>query len=438
MSFVIIDRRLNDKGKSSVNRQKFIRQVKRQLKDGIKQIVTDANLDNLISKGGKKVTIPIKNLDEPSFHHNDAGIYDMVRSGNDRFVPGDRIERPEEGAGSGATDTGEGTDDFVFHLTRDEFLDLFFETCELPDFIKKNMVLINEEMQRVGMTNDGSPSMLNIVRSMRQAKSRRTGLRAAKRKKLAVLEQEEHQLLSAIEILQEAGKDCSNEQEILKQVQHDILALKLLIKAVPFIDPVDLRFNSWAKVVVPTTQAVMFCAMDVSGSMDEVKKRLAKTFYFMLHLFLERNYEHIDMVFVRYHSHAQVVDEKEFYYGVDTGGTVASTAIERIADIIQADYPPQSWNVYVAHASDGDNFGFDNTRLVDLLTQRILPHVQFYAYIQINIKDDDRWGKPVDDPDNLWNIFKPIADKHSNVGIAMVESERDVYGAFIKLFERQQ
>lgn len=439
MSHVIVDRRKNDKGKSSVNRRKFIGRVRDLLKGSVKDTVRDGNLEDLLGSGKKKVRIPIRSLDEPWFHHDGTGINDIVRPGNDRFVPGDKIQRPSGGeGGSKGSPDGEDEDAFVFHLTKEEFLDLFFQNCELPDLVKKSLTIINEEeLKRTGLTSDGAPATLNIERSMRRAKVRRFALRAGKQKRLIVLEQELKQLEEEIEALEIQGEDISALLSQRDDLVHAIDALKRRIKAVPFLDPIDLKYNHWSKVSIPTTQAVIFRVMDVSVSMSEHMKEMAKTFFILLQLFLEKHYSRIELVNIKYHSIATVTDEKDFFYGTETGGTVASKALQLVHDLIQEKYPTSLWNAYVAHASDGDNFGHDNPGVEQLLTSAVLPLVQYYAYVQINSEMSSAWKGHIHDPDNLWDLFETLQGRHRNLNCALVEEAKDVYPVFIKLFERK-
>ncbi len=442
MSHVIIDRRKNDKGKSSVNRQKFIKRMKDILKEGVKDLVREKNLKDLVDTKGKKVKIPARNLDEPTFHHDGSGINDIVRPGNDKYIPGDKFRRPRNGGGggpgNGATEDGEGEDSFTFHLTKEEFFDLFFENCELPDLVKENLAVLTEEvMQRNGFTSDGPPSMLNIMRSMRNAKGRRSGLRAMKTKKLHELERKEQELVAEIANRKAQGLDCLIEQAALDRLRDEIEVLKRRIKAIPFLDPLDLKYNNWTKQPIPKMQAAMICLMDVSGSMDERKKELAKTFYILLYLFLMREYDMITIEYITYHSKAQVVDEENFYYGHDTGGTVTSRGLELAYETIQAKYDLSTWNIYMAHSSDGDNWGSDNVVCQDILETKLLPLLQYYAYVQIS-PDDYQFLSFGDDDNSLWSVFEPLSTKYPQVACAKIAGEEHVYPVFIKLFERKK
>ena len=135
-------------------------------------------------------------------------------------------------------------------------------------------------------------------------------------------------------------------------------------KIIPYIDPIDVRYNRFDRVPRPNTEAVMFCLMDVSGSMTEAMKDLAQRFFMLLHVFLIRRYRHVDIVFIRHTSTAEEVDEDTFFYSRETGGTVVSTALEKMLEIARARYPTDRWNIYAAQASDGDNYGADSGRCV--------------------------------------------------------------------------
>lgn len=442
MPGIIIDRRKNAKGRSSVNRRKFIERVKDTLKEGVREHIRKANLKDLIGPGSKKVKVPARNIQEPNFRHDGTGINDIVRPGNDRFVPGDKINRPEQGGGSGnkGSDSGEGDDSFVFHLTKEEFLELFFENCALPNLVRKTLAIVNEEeLRRTGLTSDGSPSALNIERSMRKAKSRKFALRAMKQKELRELEAKLKELDDEIVDLESRGEDTIDARRHRQVVVDKIEGVKRRIGAIPFIDPMDLKYNHWSNVQLPTVQAVVFHVMDVSGSMSEHMKEMAKTFFILLHLFLEQHYTHVELVFVKYHSEAKETSEHDFFYGTETGGTVTSKALKVVADAIQERYPPSLWNIYVAHASDGDNFGYDNKEVERYLTQHILPAVQYYAYVQVANEMTIHWGTGgANDPDSLWGPFEKLKQSYRNLDCAMVETPDQVYPVFVKLFEKKK
>lgn len=428
MVHVIIDRRKNAKGKSSVNRQKFVKRVREQVKEAVKDVIRDSDIKDVNTGKNKKVKIPGKGLDQPQFHHDkDGGIKDYVHPGNREYEQGDRIARPQGGGGGGgggdkASKDGEGEDEFGFSLTRDEFLDMFFEDLELPDLVKKDIAKVEEWItKRAGFAVDGSPSRLNILRTMKTSKTRRLALRAPKKRKLKELEKE-LELLADIE-----PKDDDTTSRIV-ELKDQIRALKRQIRAIPFIDDIDLRFNRYEKVPQPSTQAVMFCLMDVSASMGNWDKEMAKRFFMLLYLFLIRNYERVDIIFVRHHVYANEVDEHEFFHGRATGGTIVSSGLQMILDIIKERYNPTNWNIFVSQASDGDNWGDDTPRACELLEQ-VLDLSQYYAYVEI----DKRGGKDSD----LWASYEAVAAKRENFVMSVISDVNEIYPVFRRLFEKR-
>ena len=247
-------------------------------------------------------------------------------------------------------------------LTRDEFLDLFFEDLELPDLVKSQIVA-TETMApaRAGLSMDGSPSQIDMSRTMRQSMARRIGLRRPKTPEIRELE-------AQIAALEQANDPDDRLAELRAELE---LSMRRLAR-VPWIDPVDLRYRRYTQVPKPSARAVMFCLMDVSGSMSEQMKDLAKRFFLLLHVFLERRYKHVDLVFIRHTETAEEVDEQTFFTDPRTGGTVVSTALAEFTRIQKARYPQDSWNIYAAQASDGDNSGSDTHQAVALLENTIL------------------------------------------------------------------
>ena len=171
----------------------------------------------------------------------------------------------------------------------------------------------------------------------------------------------------------------------------------------------------------------MFCLMDVSGSMDQRTKDIAKRFFILLYLFLQRNYEKTEVVFIRHHSTAKEVDEQEFFYSRETGGTVVSSALKLMHEIIDERYPVNEWNIYGAQASDGDNWTNDSPICHDLLNDRLLPLLQYYCYIEIT----DRGHQ------ELWQFYKKLVETNPE-GFAMrgIEDYADIYPVFRDLFHR--
>ena len=417
----IIDRRLNGKNKSTVNRQRFLRRYKTQLKRAVADAVNRRSITDTDS--GEKVGIPAKDISEPVFHHGPGGTREMVHPGNKDFTTGDRIQRPEGGAGGSgqgrAGNAGRGEDDFVFELSRDEFLDLMFDDLELPNLVRNQLIGTTEfKMVRAGYATDGSPSNIDVVRSLKGAIARRTALGAPYRARIRELEEE-------IDVLRTAG--VPDDDARLLDMREEIDRLKTRIAALPFIDTFDLRYQSFTKQPEPTSKAVMLCIMDVSGSMDQVRKNLAKRFFILLYLFLQRNYDKIDVVFVRHHTIAQEVDEQEFFYSRETGGTVVSSALNLAYDILRERYDPSVWNVYAAQASDGDNWDSDSVICREILTARLMPLMRYYAYVEITPRQHQ----------SLWYAYQDVKAVHAHFAMQEISGADDIYPVFRELFKRQ-
>lgn len=416
----VIDRRLNGKNKSAVNRQRFIKRFKSQIKKAVADAVAGRSITDIDQ--GEKIKIPTKDVSEPSFHLGSGGRREQIHPGNRDFISGDRVPRPSSGQGKGrgkqASDSGDGEDEFLFELSKEEFLEFFFEDLALPDLVKTQLAkLQTEKTVRAGYTQSGVPSNINIIRSLKGALGRRIAMQSPHREKLKDKEKE----------LAEALNLYSEHEPIVIQLRKEIDELKRRMDLVPFIDEFDLRFNNRVKQVKPSTQAVMFCIMDVSGSMDQEKKDIAKRFFMLLYLFLNRNYEKIDLVFVRHHTVALEVDEQDFFYSRETGGTVVSSALELMHEIIVDRYPSNDWNIYAAQASDGDNWNDDSPLCGQWLRERIMPLVQYFAYIEIT----------TDVHQNLWHEYESVKEQYVNFAMQRIESIADIYPVFRKLFQKQ-
>jgi uncharacterized sporulation protein YeaH/YhbH (DUF444 family) len=164
--------------------------------------------------------------------------------------------------------------------------------------------------------------------------------------------------------------------------------------------------------------------MDVSGSMDEARKDLSKRFFILLYLFLTRHYEKIDLVFIRHHTQAQEVDEENFFRARETGGTVVSSALVLMDEIIKARYSTSDWNIYGAQASDGDNWHHDSGRCRELLTESLLPQCRYFAYVQV-----------AEEEQNLWEEYARLQETHAHFAMRKVTQAGQIYPVFRDLFK---
>ncbi|MEZ0169326.1 YeaH/YhbH family protein [Microvirga sp. TS319] len=423
----IIDRRLNPGGKSLANRQRFLRRAKAQIQRAVRQTAGDRDITDL-ERGGE-VSIPADGVREPSFRRSgEGGVHDHILPGNKRFVEGDTIDRPPGGGGGGSSagNSGEGEDDFRFALSREEFLDLFLEDLELPDLAKRRLATVEVQgMRRAGYSVTGSPVNLALLRSMRNALSRRIAMRRPKPSELAKLEEE-------IARLEKQG-----ETEELLELRLKLEKLQLRSRRFPYIDPFDLRYRRFEPVSRPVAQAVMFCLMDVSGSMTEHMKDLAKRFYMLLYIFLTRRYKHVEIVFIRHTHEAKEVDEETFFHSPETGGTVVSSALREMQRVVAERYPPENWNIYAAQASDGDNSPNDGATSAALLRDVILPACQYYAYLEVGSDHDRMQAGFINHKTALWQTYETLQEEGANIAMRKVNHRREIYPVFRELFRRR-
>ncbi|CCN71421.1 YeaH/YhbH family protein [Vibrio nigripulchritudo] len=417
-----IDRRLNGKNKSTVNRQRFLRRHREQIKESVADAVNRRSITN--TETGEDISIPHKDIKEPIFHQGQGGVRERVHPGNDQFITGDKIERPKgggQGGGSGEGDAsadGEGQDDFVFQISKDEYLDILFEDLELPNLQKNQINKITEwKTHRAGFQTAGIPANISVVRSLQQSLARRTAMTAGKKRLLNELEEELERI--------ENNEPAQPLEE--KRLQQEIEELRQKISSVPFIDTFDLRFKNYEKRPIPSSQAVMFCLMDVSGSMDQATKDIAKRFYVLLYLFLTRTYENVEVVFIRHHTQAKEVDEHEFFYSQETGGTIVSSALKLMDEIVKDRYPTNEWNIYAAQASDGDNWADDSPRCKELLVNNILPDCQYYSYIEITRRTHQ----------TLWHEYQKLEEAFDNFAMKNIRTVDDIFPVFRELFQKE-
>jgi uncharacterized sporulation protein YeaH/YhbH (DUF444 family) len=258
------------------------------------------------------------------------------------------------------------------------------------------------------------------VRSLRAAHARRIALGGPKRKRIRELEQE-------LALLTNTDPVLRNNKRIA-DIEEEIALLKRKIEKLPFIDEFDIKYNLNIKEPQPSSKAVMFCIMDVSGSMNQATKDMAKRFFILLYLFLKRNYDHTEVVFIRHHTSAKEVDEEEFFYSRETGGTIVSSALRLMKDIMAARYPTSEWNIYAAQASDGDNWNDDSSVCYELLTKEIMPFLQHYSYVEITPREHQA----------LWGEYEQVHEIYPDTfAMQQIIDIKDIYPVFRELFQRR-
>lgn len=371
----IIDRR-NLKKKSVVNRQRFIKRYKRHIQRKVADISRNKGITDAAEN--RDITLDKEDVTEPNFRNDSTrGRKKHVLTGNETLGKGDQIKRPPEEQGQGAGDSGEDTDSFTFTLTKEEFLDIYFADLHLPDFIKESLIGSDKyKWKRHGYNKDGTPSRLDLLKTLKQA-----------------------------------------------------LARRIATKSSRYLDDIDLRYKHYTKQPYPIKEAVMFCLMDVSGSMGETEKDWSKRFFLLVYLFLEKNYQKVTVRFIRHTSEAEEVDEQEFFYGRKSGGTIVSSGLNAILDIIDRDYDLTTTNIYVTQASDGDNFGIDSEPTLVAL-EKLLSKVQYMAYIQVETYTASRFYRGT----SLYTLYHDMIKSHKNFNGAVVQGASEIYPALRELF----
>lgn len=307
----------------------------------------------------------------------------------------------------------------MFSLSREEFIDVFFEDLELPHLLRN---ALSQAMQQksihAGFVSEGAHCNLAVLRTLKTALGRRIALSAAIREKLRV----------ARESLQQARADNAA-ADVIDVLEAEIVVLEKRLVRVPYLDELDLRFRNRVMVPAPISCAVMFCLMDVSASMDGSRKDLAKRFFSMLYLFLSRKYEQVELVFIRHTDQAEEVDENTFFQDTGTGGTVVLTALELARHIAGERYAGGGWNLYLAQASDGDAFGADAGKNARFVVEHLLPLLRYFAYIEVS-EDSDAHAS------SLWAGYDTV--ESGNFAQRRVGQRSEIYPVFRDLFKRER
>lgn len=418
MSTNIIDRRNNPSGKSVPNRQKFLKRIEDQIKKAIPNIVDSNSIDE-ITNGKGKIKIPVKGIDEPefSFDHQ-SGNKKYVHPGNKEYVEGDKIKKPQGGSGQGngrkgSRDGAVTEDEFTVSISREEFLEFFFKDLELPDMVKKQLTkIVDWKQKRAGYTTVGNPSRLNVVKSYTKSLGRRMAMEGYYDTKIKEIEDKLKQKIS---------------KEERQKLEDELENFKKLRLAIPFMDEIDLRYNNFEKFPVPSTQAVMFCVMDVSGSMGQTEKDIAKRFFLLLYMFLMKEYEKIEIVYIRHHTKASEVDEQEFFNSRESGGTEVLPALELMNQIIDERYS-SGWNIYAAQVSDGDVWGRQDAEDCGrLLDQTILNKVQYMIYVEVC---RESMG-------DLWMTYSDVKSRRGNFEIGKINKVGQIWQVFQDFFKKK-
>ncbi|MDR3561595.1 MAG: sporulation protein YhbH [Negativicutes bacterium] len=377
-----------DGGTSHSDRSVWDRKRHRQLvEDAIKKNLGDIVAEESIigQSKDKKIKIPIKGIKEYQFIYgkNSGG----TASGDGQEKRGQVIGKTgdqQQGNGQAGSDPGE--DIYETEITLEELINYLFDDLNLPDMQRKKFALIESERKckRSGHQRKGIPPRLDKKRSVVEKVKRAQG---AKREEAAV------QIIPADRI--------------------------------PFREE-DLRYFRIKEDIRRHSSAVVICIMDTSGSMDQTKKYLARSFYFLLYQFVRYKYENVEVVFIAHSTEAKEVSEQDFFHRGESGGTYISSGYAKALEIIEQRYNPTFWNIYAFHCSDGDNWYEDNPKAISL-AQELCQLANLFGYGEITT--DRGWGSTIGR-----EYGKNI--KHENFVFVTMEQKDDIWPAFKRILEK--
>jgi sporulation protein YhbH len=324
--------------KGPVDQQRHKERIKEAIKENLPGIVSEENI--ILSDGRKVIKVPIRSLDEYRFRYDDESGKNAGSGDGDSKV-GDVIGRTggkKKGSGKGPGEAGEepGVDYYEADVSVEEIAALIFEDLGLPNLQEKRLKEIESEAVRfTDIRKKGAMSNLD---------KRRT-------------------------LLENVKRNAARGNAHVGDFRSD-----------------DMRFKTWETSIQYQSNAVVLAMMDVSGSMGEFEKYIARSFYFWMVRFLRTKYNNVEIVFVSHHTEAKEVTEEEFFHKGESGGTQVSSAYALALDIVRTRYPAQDWNIYPFHFSDGDNLPWDNELCVKLVKE-MLAECNLFGYGEIREGD---------------------------------------------------
>lgn len=377
--------------RSAADRSRHKRKIEKAIRDGVTDIIAEESI--IGQDGKKKIKIPVKGIKEWQFIFGENEGNKQVGSAPGAPVQKGQIIKkgqPEQQGQGNKAGNDKGEEFYEVEITLEELAEYLFDSLKLPDLEKKKFKhMLQEKPKRHGTRPKGIRPRLDKKESAIQRLKRKA---AASR-------------VGEVEV-----DDDGNE-------------------VFPFHDN-DLRYHFIKDRPKEATNAVIFFMMDVSGSMTNNIKFIARSFFFLLYQFLRHKYEKIEIVFIAHTTEAEVVDEERFFKRAASGGTYVSSAPLLALDLISDRYHPNSWNVYAFHCTDGDNWAEDNDRAVEAFIQ--LSNVcQLLSYNEI-ILTSERPNWDTTENSKLWSRLKSVESK--NMKLNVLNSKDDIWPAFRHLF----
>lgn len=443
-TFIFVDRRKTGRGKSLPNREKLLKRIKQTIRNA-RPVDLDSNgVKSANSSSSKQTANPVKvardALSEPTFRYaSGSGEHEVVLPGNDRWLKGDKFPISGSGKVKGGDVSGEdGEDDFIVNISRSEFYDVFFEDCELPDLEQTAEKELPEAVNKpAGFQKEGTPGQLSVIRSYRNSIGRRRALTFDDREELEKLQARLDDLM-----LSDLLRDSTPHEEWSAEVAAitaRIDEINRRIAALPLFEKVDHRYRKTEKVMVKSADAVLMMAMDVSGSMDEERKRLARKYFAMQYAFIMRKYPNTHLVFIDHTDKAEEVDEEEFFSSRKNGGTIISPAIALAHQIVKERYDVTQTNIYFSYAGDGDNYTQDNPAVVsEFLDKGFLSKLRHAVYIQVGNEGGWYGGGGQSGPDAFWSAMSEVQRASKKMHLVKVVLDADVFTAFKKVYGKKE
>lgn len=440
-SYIFVDRRKTGRGKSLPNRQRLLRRIKDAIQAAKPKDIDSGGVKNMTGGAGQAVN-PVRvakhSLHEPSLHYaKNSGKHDIVLIGNDEWERGDDfpMNGEEEGQGGVGGPGEDGEDDFIVNVSREEYLKVFFEDCELPDLLDNHQKEIPEYLPKhAGFQKHGNPGQLSVKRSFKNSLGRRLALTKNARDELAELEAEYQELMI------ELGTNTNLQREIelhtrMTEVELRLTELRTKIASTPYFEELDLRYTKKEKVLVKAAQAVFMMLMDISGSMDEEKKKMARKFFSLQYAFIHRKYPQTDLVFIAHTETPEELTEEEFFTTRKSGGTVVSPAYALAHKIIKERYDANETNIYLSQASDGDNWDHDNGAcLTELEEKGLLAKLRHMSYAQVGQSFASGFGGG----STLWNVLESISKESKKLSMVKIDDISEVFDAFHKIYKKKK
>jgi sporulation protein YhbH len=416
--------------RSAGDRLRHRQKVRESIRENIADIIAE---ESIIGKNKDRVIkVPLRGIKEYRFVFGENAPGAGTGDGNAQ--PGQVIGKAgqQQGQGDGQGGDKPGVDYYETDVTLEELIDIMFEDLELPNLERKALreVLSDKSSKRKGYRHVGIRVRLDKRRS---AKQRVMRMMATQRGRQLIADARDADALEEA-ATEEIADDLEGADEEVEELNGGGAApgfqTTRVRKRFPFHQG-DLRYKHIETDTREESNAVVICIMDTSGSMDTMKKYLARSFFFLLYQFISTRYRNVEIVFIGHHTEANEVTEEEFFHKGESGGTFISSGYTKALEIIAARYHPSLWNVYAFHCSDGDNFESDNPAALKA-AEELAQLSNLFGYGEIKPLGSRYYES------SMLNVFRRI--QHPNFHTVLIERKEDIWPSF-KAFlakEREQ